>query len=90
MYEIGKVYIWQNCTGLYAHLNGTETTVTGAPSSGFDVVTNTPTHWGQETDTPAFFPGASFIWAERGDLRPKNPPPGEQLINEMFYVNVTA
>lgn len=87
MYEIGKVYIWQNQVRQYAKLNGTECTVVDEAKNF--LMPDGRTARGQLTDTPGSNP-ANRMFAERGDLRPKNPPSGEQLINEMFYVNVTA
>lgn len=37
MYEIGRVYIWQNVEGKFAHYNGKETTVLGPPEREFSV-----------------------------------------------------
>lgn len=84
MYEIGKVYIWQNQVGEYARLNGTECTPV-EPARMWDFADGCPTIMGQLVSTDY-----NGMVAFRGDLRPKNPPPGEQLINEMFYVNVMA
>lgn len=86
MYEIGKVYIWQNQVGELAYINETECTVLGPPLEF--LMNDGRLLIGQITDTECTVNGG--IFAERGDLRPKNPPPGEQLINEMFYVNVMA
>lgn len=80
MYEIGRVYIWQNQTHETAHLNGQETTVLSGPAtyrttSGKLIVA-------QMTDT---YPdiGAGVV-AAPGDLRPKDRPPGELKIFDMF------
>ncbi len=87
MYEIGKVYIWQNQVGEYAVLNGTE--CTPVEPAGMWGLTKHSAILGQLVDT--WWDGVpNGMVAFRDDLRPKNPPPGEQLINEMFYVNVTA
>lgn len=81
MYEIGRVYVWQNLKS-GAHLNGTECVVLGpvrrlrCPNTG-DI-------WmGQETDTIDPLDG-QVVYAEKGKLRPKNPPTGEQKIRSMF------
>lgn len=78
MYEIGKVYIWQNLVGPMQHLNGTECTVLGPPML-FPGLTP-----GQLTDTLARDDPTLSIYAERGDLRPKNPPLGERSIMDRF------
>lgn len=80
MYELGRVYIWQNQFGEMAHLNDTETTVLTRPlavntDGGRRIVA-------QVTDSPA--PPGMYTMAEPGDLRPKNPPSGERKINDMF------
>lgn len=81
MYEVGRVYVWQNCSGVYAHLNGVETTVTSLPIE-FIGITYQHKRIGQRTDTIG--PSGNTVMAERGDLRPKNPPTGEQKIRSMF------
>lgn len=85
MYEIGKVYVWQNLVE-YAYLNGTDTTVTSGPILALDVDSGQFLR-GQRTDTTV--DGITFA-AQAGDLRPKNPPPGEQLIRDLFIEPVTA
>lgn len=71
MYEIGKVYVWQNLRE-YAHLNGTETTVTG-PLEAFNYKHLPGVHfWYCETDT--VLDDGWVLWASRNELRPKNPP----------------
>lgn len=81
MYEIGKVYIWQNQVGDGAYMNGTETTVTGAPITGHDPFSGAyfPA---QPTDT--LCSAGRVVHALAGRLRPKNPPPGEQLVRDLF------
>ena len=79
MYEVGKVYVLQNCTGMDACLNGTETTVIGPPESYFSAVEDYRFGWPTDS-TNAYGPVMAFP----GDLRPKNPPSGEQLIRTMF------
>jgi hypothetical protein len=86
MYEVGKVYIWQNQVGECAALNGTETTVLEGPFVWITTVTQArQTGWltdsylpGEEKNDPnqmvAFF----------GDLRLKDPPNGEKIIMELF------
>lgn len=83
IYEVGKVYIWQNCTGDGAVLNGQETTVTGNVFMAQHAETG---KWApaQPTSTPnPYYPG-TFTNAAAGVLRPKNPPTGEQSIADMF------
>lgn len=79
MYTIGKVYIWQHQTGMYAHLNGSECTVVAeAWQRNIRGLT-----W--ETDTPILYKGRwTVMIAFAGDLRPKEPPKGEQLVLDMF------
>lgn len=85
-YEIGRVYIWQNCEGRWAYLNGQETTVTSLPKTLIDAFTLLPVIC-CETDTPTppwvpcLFP---TLAAKAGKLRPKNPPPGEQSVLDLF------
>lgn len=81
MYEIGKVYIWQNLAK-GAHLNGTECTVVG-PVKKLLCPVNNEIWMGQETDTVDPRDG-KIVYAEAGKLRPKNPPTGEQKIRSMF------
>lgn len=82
MYEIGRVYIWQNQVAGYARINGQETTVTGSAREVRGV--DGRVFVGQRTDTPGVFYTKGFIFAERGDLRPKNPPSGEKSISDLF------
>lgn len=79
MYEIGKIYIWQNQVGQYAHYNGTECTPV-EPASWWRVNDDGRMLWAQLVDCYDGYP----MCAERGDLRPKNPPPGERSINDLF------
>lgn len=87
MYEIGKVYIWQNQAGAFAALNGTETTVIGPPMRRPDALFNANTIF-QETDTPPPDYLRAMVstnaLAGPGDLRPKDPPPGERTVRAMF------
>ena len=78
MYEIGRVYIWQNQTRFA--INGTECTVLSKPIYFLDDDTGR-LEIGQETDT--WIDGLQ-IMAEPGDLRPKSPPSGEQSIRDLF------
>lgn len=79
MYEIGRVYVWQNQVGPFACLNGKETTVIGPLESHWQY----PTRIGQRTDTlDPTAPGV--LHAEHGDLRPKNDPKGERGIMDLF------
>lgn len=85
MYEIGRIYVWVGQVGRGAYLNGTECTVLGPPQR----------YWnedrrmymvGQLTDSPPP-PGTDWTCiAERGDLRPRNTPPGERSVMELFRV----
>jgi len=81
-YEVGRVYVWQNCTGRWSYLNGKETTVIG--SARQYISDENKVHVGQETDTPSVNFPLQFIMALPGDLRPKRPPPGEQSVLDMF------
>ncbi|WP_290872081.1 hypothetical protein [Aquabacterium sp.] len=80
IYEIGRVYIWQNQTGEMAFLNGTECTVVGHMEY-FKILNRDDWEWGQETDS---FDHESDFMAQAGDLRPKDPPPGEKSISDLF------
>lgn len=82
-YEVGRVYIWQNAVGIWAHLNGTETTVTGHAII-HDCLDSKQQFIGQVTDTPSWRVRDGFIIAEPGDLRPKHLPPGEQGVRDLF------
>lgn len=79
MYEIGKIYIWQNLVGIYAALNGAETAVTAGMITCRDQFGNFVQ--AQPTDTLIFGKPAG---AMPGMLRPKNPPSGEQLVRDLF------
>lgn len=81
-YEVGKVYIWQNQVKTMAFLNGTECVILGNMDSHWCEIAGGP-RWGQETDSmdPS---DECYYFAEQGDLRPKNPPPGEQSITNLF------
>ena len=82
-YEVGRVYVWQNLV-LHAHLNGTETTVTeDVKLHAVGVGIRKPA---QLTDTLGP-DGVRFFAAGPGSLRPKNPPPGEQSVLDMFKLN---
>lgn len=82
MYEIGRVYIWQNQSGVLAHLNGTETTVVGPVETHLDLITGKRLQ-GQATDSTCPR-DSNFYFAEAGDLRPKNPPAGERSVLDLF------
>lgn len=82
MYEIGKVYIWQNQVGPLAHLNDTECTVLDHPHEVWCVIKQLHA-WGQRTDSPCDN-GDNYYFAEVGDLRPKKPPRGERSIMALF------
>lgn len=84
MYEIGRVYIWQNMPRSWAVLNGQETTVMKKPEATFTSSGGLVT--AQMTDTPVPFPGysAKYMAAKPGQLRPKEYPPGERKVRELF------
>lgn len=82
MYEIGRVYIWQNQVGDLVFLNGSETTVTGPPAR-HQTLTG-PVRLGQLTDSEAPGMPKYRLIAEAGDLRPKNDPAGERGIMDLF------
>jgi len=81
MYEIGRVYVWQNLPpSPHSEVqNGSECTVVGPPK----YMENKAREWvvGQPTDS---FDGGDRMWALAGNLRPKNPPTGEKKIRSMF------
>lgn len=82
-FKIGDVCIWQNCTGMWAYLNGTETTVTSSPIPAYDLMTLAE-GMGYPTDTPDPILGG-FLCAAPHELRLKRPPAsGEQMIRAMF------
>lgn len=84
MYEIGKVYIWQNQVAEFAYLNGKETTVIGGPAECVDTFTGKASI-GWKTDTPYTRSDSDgFFYAAAGELRPKDPPKGEQSILDLF------
>lgn len=83
MYEIGRVYVWQNRTGDAARLNGQETIVIDRARITKDRITGRIALT-QMTDTPSVTNLGGYVSAEHGELRPKNPPPGEQKIRSMF------
>lgn len=77
MYEIGKVYIWQNQVDEYEFLNGTECIPIEPPC--WYVYNGTFIEvYGQRVE------GEIEMVAFRGDLRPKNPPSGEKKVMEQF------
>jgi len=80
-YEIGKIYIWQNQVGAAAFRNGSECTVVSAP--GYYLASDGKVCEAQVTDAPPISKG-SVVVAMSGDLRPKNPPKGEQSILNAF------
>ena len=87
MYEVNRVYIFQNQVGMFAYLNGQETTVIGPPRKLPNPLCG---HGGlhQETDTPPphWLRGVTEtnVFAGPGDLRPKDAPPGEQSVLDLF------
>jgi hypothetical protein len=88
-YEVGRVYVWQNQVGDLECYNGMECTVTG-PEVEFVAHPDNKVMAGWPTDTPLmpWHRGVSTcLYAVPGDLRPKNPPPGEQSVLDMFNLN---
>lgn len=75
--KVGDVCVWQNCAGLWAWLNGTETTIMGEMRPGFDCIYGTIGE-GYVTDTPdPFLPGKCLL-GEVGELRLKQPPSADE------------
>jgi hypothetical protein len=83
MYEVGRVYIWQNCTGDLACLNGTETIVLEAASRYLSDKGRWEFGCLTDTQDPLGDPEVE-VYAEPGDLRPKYPPSGEQSVLDLF------
>lgn len=83
MYEIGRVYVWQNRTGSAAWMNGKETIVVEA-AKNTRRRQETEVALSQLTDTPSMVTPGAYVSARLGELRPKNPPTGEQKIRSMF------
>lgn len=85
MYEVGKVYIWQNMPGKHSYLNGTETTVVEPLKEVLASIAGTRAQWvwQQRTDTKCI-DSHRYMGAMAGDLRPKNPPTGERLVRDLF------
>jgi len=88
MYEVGKVYIWQNMRKTLASLNGTECTVIGAPKQYKDP--DGTLFIGQATDAVHPLVERLGVAATYGTLRPKNPPAGERFIMGLFHSTPTA
>jgi hypothetical protein len=78
-YEVGKVYVWMHVSSDLTHLIGTEVTVVGLIEE-FEAANGTR-QMGQLTDV---HDDHYHVMALPGDLRPKNPPSGEQSIADMF------
>ena len=85
VYEVGRIYTWQNLEGEFAPLNGAETTVTGYMITYFNKWSK-KLETGWPTDTICKRNGEPFrAVALVGHLRPKNEPPkGEQIIRDLF------
>lgn len=83
MYEVGKIYIWQNLAGYYAVLNGTECTVIG-PVTRYRNLQLGGLMYAQPTDTQSPTRAGATMVACRGDLRPKDIPSGEQSVRDLF------
>lgn len=77
LYDPNLVYVVVNSDGMFKSLIGTECRVTAT------TVTYNDGKLGQETDIVLH---GLTMFALAGALRPKNPPSGERLINEMFDV----
>lgn len=86
MYEVGKIYIWQNQVGEYAYLNGTETTVLKGPDPTLRRATGkVEMCWETDSHPPSSQSITHYVMvAFVGDLRPKDPPKGEKIIMELF------
>lgn len=83
MYQVDRVYIWQNQVGELAYLNGTETTVIDAEMRFLTPEGRSERGW--PTDTTKVVDGVVWVYfAQAGDLRPKDLPPGEQSILNLF------
>lgn len=82
MYEIGRVYIWQNQVGEFAPLNGTECTIMSPGRWQTDI--NGRHYFGWDTDAPDPHGKDYIIAAEAGDLRPRGTPSGERKVMQMF------
>lgn len=81
MYEIGRVYIWQNLRE-HKYLNGTGTTVIGSMEP-FEYERGGKQFYYCETDT--VLDDGRCLWATYGELRLKNPPStGEKSIFDLF------
>jgi len=81
MYEVGKVYIWQNAFKA-PYINGKECTVIGELTTFIDPINGD--EWeGWETDLIDPIVGDNCI-AQKCQLRPKHPPSGEQSIYDQF------
>lgn len=84
-YKVGKVYIWQNQVGAFAYLNGKETTVVGPKELAFHSGTfRLVEFWPTDTPCNCDVPEPHTLAAFRGDLRPKDPPSGEQKVMSWF------
>lgn len=79
MYEVGKVYIWQNQVKEKEYINGTECTVTSHPKKQWSIAVGNCI--AQDTDKKW---KDLIIVTRAGDLRPKNLPSGEKLVRDMF------
>lgn len=89
-YEIGPVYVWQNQTGNWAYLNGTECRVLG-PVERFRSVLTHDIQVGQLVDTVPPGKPTWCAYVTPGDLRRRDPPPsGEQSIFDQFKVREHA
>lgn len=89
MYKVGEIYIWQNQVGVFAHINGTETTVIEDRDLYYDAISQRAVA-GWLTDTKIINPNTGILQhvaAGDGELRPKFPPSGERLIIDLFKIN---
>lgn len=71
MYVVGWSYVWQNCEGENAFLNGRKTTVVGPPEEWVDQET-LEIIWAQITDTVCEGSKSGFFVATAGRLTPKS------------------
>lgn len=81
-YEVGKLYVWQNQVGEAAYLNGIETVVTGDIADVY--FQGVFIGRGQPTSSQIHGDTYNYWHAERGDLRPKDPPSGQRMITDLF------
>ncbi len=82
MYEIGKIYIWQNLRE-HSQLNGMETTVLG-PMELFEHKNFPGTLRFHYCETDTILSDGRVLYATFGELRPKQNPEGERKVMDQF------